>query len=177
MSNKDPFEINTAARKYWKYTEDEVMRGTVVELSLIPDTDFNTKQPKYFKDGNPIMKYLLALKQEDGSEILWPVKMRGTAIDAIKKALDPQGTRNSINLRETLGLVLKVSTRKGVYNNNNPRPYWVEILGKDTVTPIRGAKEAPAKPEPAPAPQNMQPYQPYQQPVPQDAYDEQMPWE
>lgn len=176
-NGKDPFEIGTSGAKWWKQTEQEKIQGTVVEIGLINDTDFQTKQPKYYKDGNPILKYTVTLKQEDGSEIIWAFKKKGAAMDAVKKALDPQGTRNSFNLRETLGLVLRVSTKNGVYNNNNPRPYWVDVLGKDTVTKVRGAKEAPAKaepatPAPAPAPQNLQPYQPYAQQAPTsvDAY-------
>ena len=72
-----------------------------------------------------------------------------------------------------------MQTQGGVYNAQNPRPWWVTVLGDGDVASVRGIKDlsqqaapvapAPSVPQAPPVPQPTyapQPVLQYQQPAP-----------
>lgn len=152
----------------------EMIEGTVVEISNPQSINFATKQPETWPDGNPKLNLRMMIKGRSGAELGWTFSPKGRGAEACLSALDPNGTRAQVSIEEMLGKFIRVQTQAGVYNSQNPRPWWVTILGEGDAGSVRGmvdlsARQAPA-PQQVPAPQS----QPVQQaPVPQVQYAQQ----
>ena len=154
----------------------EMIEGTVVEISNPQSINFATKQPETWPDGNPKLNLRMMIKGRSGAELGWTFSPKGRGAEACLSALDPNGTRAQVSIEEMLGKFIRVQTQAGVYNSQNPRPWWVTILGEGDAGSVRGivdlsARQAPApQPQQAPAPQP----QPVQQaPAPQVQYAQQ----
>lgn len=148
----------------WNYSKPqeegymEMIEGTVVEISNPQSINFNTKQPEVWPDGNPKLNLRLTIKGKSGRELNWTFAPRSMSAEACLAALDPQGTRPQVNIEELLGKFIRVQTQAGVYNSQNPRPWYVTLLGEGDAGSVRGMVDLTAK----------QPQQPMQQqPTPQ----------
>lgn len=128
----------------WNYSDQTkpgyqpAIEGTVVEISNPQAIDYNTKQPKVWPDGNPVRNLRVTLKGRSGRELSWVFSPKSLSAEACLKALDPQGTRDYVNIEELLGKFIRVETQDGVYNNRNPRPWTVTVLGDGDVASVRG---------------------------------------
>lgn len=171
---------NSGSGNNWNYSDKNkqgymtMLEGTVVEISNPPSLNYKTKQPEVWPDGNPKRNLCLTIRGRSGRELNWIFAPRSKAADACLAALDPQGTRALVSIEEMLGKFIRVQTEEGVFNQANPRPWWVTILG-DGEGPVRGlvdlSQQQPprqAAPAPAPAPAPV-PHQPAPAPAPQPA--------
>lgn len=155
----------------WNYSDPqkegymEMIEGTVVEISNPQSINFGTKQPEVWPDGNPKRNLRLIIKGKSGRELGWTFAPRSRSAEACLAALDPQGTRPQVNIEELLGKFIRVQTQAGVYNSQNPRPWWVTIIGDGDAGSVRGMIDLSAQQAPAPQPQ--------QAPAPQIQYAQQ----
>lgn len=63
--------------------------GTIVDFNDLQVTDFATKEPKHWKNGDPVMQTRVTLSQPDGSQVslyVKPGRMMGAVRDALKLA-------------------------------------------------------------------------------------------
>lgn len=143
----------------WNYSDPqkdgymEMIEGTVVEISNPQSINFGTKQPEVWPDGNPKRNLRLIIKGKSGRELGWTFAPRSRSAEACLAALDPQGTRPQVNIEELLGKFIRVQTQAGVYNSQNPRPWWVTIIGDGDAGSVRGMIDLSAQQAPAPQPQ------------------------
>lgn len=161
----------------WNYSDPqkqgymEMIEGTVVEISNPQSINYGTKQPEVWPDGNPKRNLRLVIKGKSGRELSWTFAPRSKSAEACLAALDPQGTRPQVNIEELLGKFVRVQTQAGVYNSQNPRPWWVTLLGEGDAGSVRGlidlSQQQPQQQQPAPAPQPQPAPAPQPQPVPQ----------
>lgn len=159
----------------WNYSDPnkqgymEFIEGTVVEISSPQSINFGTKQPETWPDGNPKLNLCLTIKGQSGRELNWIFAPRSRAAEACSLALDPQNQHEHVSVKDMLGKKVRVQTQAGVYNSQNPRPWWVTILGEGDIQSVRGVVEnnqaRPAQQQPAPPVQ--------QQPAPQIQYAQQ----
>lgn len=155
---------NSGSGNVWNYSDNsksnyaEWIQGTVVEISNPQARDFNTGKPAFWEDGNPKRNLMMTVLQQDGNEVSWIFSPKSRATDACLAALDPDGTRDAVNIKEMLGKVVTVQTQAGSYNARNPRPWTVTVHGDGEVNKVRGLKDLsqpqsmPGMPAPAPAP-------------------------
>lgn len=129
------------------------LTGTVVEVSNPQARDFNTGQPKFWPDGNPVRNLRLAIRGESGRELTWTFSPKSVAADACLKALDPDGTRPEVSLEELLGKNITVGTKPGTYNNRNPRPWMVVVNGPGDASAVRGLVDMSQQQQPQPTQQ------------------------
>lgn len=176
------FDLKGGASNGWNYSDKNKpgymnsITGTVVEISNPQALNFSTKQPEFWKDGNPKRNLCVTIKGQSGRELNWTFAPRGHGSQACLTALDPQGIRPAVNIEELLGKMITVTTQEGVYNAQNPRPWHVQILGQGDVASVRGivdlekpqAQQPMAQPQPQP---QSQPPMPQAQPVPQQYPD------
>lgn len=157
----------------WNYSKPqeegymEMIEGTVVEISNPQSINFNTKQPEVWPDGNPKLNLRLTIKGKSGRELNWTFAPRSVSAEACLAALDPQGTRSQVNIEELLGKFIRVQTQAGVYNSQNPRPWWVTLLGEGDAGSVRGMVDLSAQKAPVQQPQVQQ------APAPQIQYAQQ----
>lgn len=151
----------------WNYSDQskqgymDMLQGTVVEISAPQSINFSTKRPEVWPDGNPKLNLCVTIKGQSGRELNWIFAPKSKAADACLAALDPQGTRERVSIEELLGKMVQVRTQPGVYNSQNPRPWWVSILGDGDVQSVRGMVDSSAPQAQQQAPQAQQ------QPAPQ----------
>ena len=146
----------------WNYSDNtkqgymEMIEGTVVEISNPQSINFATKQPETWPDGNPKRNLRVTLRGRSGQELNWTFAPRSKAAEACLLALDPQGTRPQVSIEELLGKFVRVQTQAGVYNAQNPRPWWVTVQGDGEANMVRGlvdlSQQQAPMPQPAPAP-------------------------
>lgn len=173
----------------------ESIEGTVVEISNPQSINFGTKQPETWPDGNPKRNLRVVIKGRSGAELGWTFSPKSKGAEACLAALDPDGNRPQVNIEELLGKFIRVQTQAGVYNSQNPRPWWVTVLGDGDAGSVRGIVDFSAQqaPQPQQAPPQIQhaqqqaaqalgyqqqpvPQQPMQQqPVPQQPMQQQAP--
>lgn len=169
------FDLKGGSGNGWNYSDStkqgyaEVIQGTVVEISNPQALNFSTRQPEFWPDGNPKRNLQLCILLQDGRELSWTFAPRSAAANACLAALDPQNQRPQVSIEELLGKMVQVQTASGVYNAQNPRPWWVTIMGDGQANMVRGLKDL-SKPQPMGGmqmPQRQQPAQQQQPPVQQ----------
>lgn len=167
MSILDPMESSTGSN--WNYSDSEKdnfalrIDGTVVALGTPQALDFNSRQPKFWPDGNPVLNVSVTLEQADGSDVTWTFSPGGkkekmsVAMRAIVDACTAAGLKPSV--RSLAGKNVTIWTQDGAYNAKHPRPWGVQINGEGTAE-FRGIDEDDANNRPAsasrPAAQSMQ---------------------
>ena len=149
----------------WNYSDpnkegySEAIRGTVVEVSNPQALDFQSRQPKFWPDGNPVRNFRLNILTASGDEVTWTfqggrpkVSPNGAmnAIQACIAGLDPQGTSARVSLEDILGKDITVQTKAGNYSAGNPRPWWVTVHGDGDVSKVRGVVDLSKEQAPAP---------------------------
>lgn len=141
----------------------EMIEGTVVEISNPQSINFHTKQLETWPDGNPKRNLRLIIHGRSGQELAWTFSPKSKGAEACLAALDPQGMREQVSIEELLGKFVRVQTQQGQFGPQNPRPWWVTILGDGEANVVRGLKDlsqpqgqVPGVPAPAPAPQVQQ---------------------
>lgn len=131
--------------------------------SVIQETDFQTKAPKFFRDGRPKFQLVIPLKLPDGTDARWFVKGadREELVRAMTEAGAPAGPPED-------GALLKITYVENKPVPGVPTPRKVKRV--DYRRP-QGAQSAPppqaAAEQPAPAPAAAPP--PQAAPVPQPA--------
>lgn len=157
------FDLKGGSSTNWNYSNKDgqdystTLSGTVVEISNPQAIDFNSRKPKFWPDGNPMRNLRVTVKEPSGRERAWVFTPKSVAAEACLSALDPDGSRPQVNIADLLGKLITISTKDGVYNAKNPRPWDVHINGVGDAGSVRGivdlsaeAKSVPA-PEPEPA--------------------------
>lgn len=131
----------------WNYSDPnkqgfmEMIEGTIVEISNPQSINFGTKKPEFWDDGNPKRNLCVIVKGRSGQELNWIFAPKSNAANACLAALDPQGDRPQVSIEELLGKMVRIQTQTGVYNSQNPRPWWVTILGDGDIQSVRGIKD------------------------------------
>lgn len=136
----------------WNYSDPSKesympsITGTVVEISEVQSTNFQTRQPEYWQDGNPKLNIQLTIQGQSGKELPWVFSPKSLGMDAVKAALQAYKP-DSNSVADIGGLLVEVSTQgdSTQYHANNPRPWNVRILGQGNA-PFRGVKEFKAAP-------------------------------
>ena len=141
----------------------ETIEGTVVEISNPQSINFHTKQLETWPDGNPKRNLRLIIRGRSGQELAWTFSPKSKGAEACLAALDPQGTREHVSIEELLGKFVRVQTQQGQFGPQNPRPWWVTLLGDGDASAVRGlvdlSKMTAQQAAPAPAPQQQAPVQ------------------
>lgn len=165
------FDLKGGSSNSWNYSDPnkegymESITGTVVEISNPQVRNFQTKQPEFWPDGNPKRQLCVIVKGQSGKELAWYFSPRSKAADACLYALDPNGMKPRVSIEEMLGKMVTISTQPGVYNNQNPRPWNVVIVGDGDTASVRGMVDLSQVQQQAQQPQQyQQPAQQSQQP-------------
>lgn len=138
---------STSAGGGWNYSKPdqpdyrESVTGTVVKLSAPQALDFQTRQPKFWPDGNPVLNICVHIcDNRDGKEVLWVFSKKSAAADACIKAVDPEGKMANVSVADLAGKMVTVATKAGVYASGHPRPWKVVVEGEGAV-PFEGIEE------------------------------------
>ena len=173
------FDLKGGSSNSWNYSDKnkegymESITGTVIEISNPQVCYYQTKQPEFWPDGNPKRQLCVIVKGQSGKELAWYFSPRSKAADACLYALDPNGMKPRVSIEEMLGKMVTISTQPGVYNNQNPRPWNVVIVGDGDMASVRGmvdlsqVQQQPQSQQQQQQPQQTQPVQQYQQPAQQ----------
>ena len=151
---------NSGSSNSWNYADSSKphyslrLNGTVIEIANPQKINFVTKQPETWPDGNPKRNLRLTLVDAGGVEWTWTFAPRSIAANACLVALDPSGTRPQVSIEELLGKLIDIRTEEGVYNQQHPRPWQVQVIGDGQVNLVRGLKDLSKGEAPAPAPQS-----------------------
>lgn len=142
----------------WNYSNDSKpgfsneLSGALVGMDNPQARDFNTGKKRYFSDGNPMRNIRLFIATADGEK---SVTFRsGSALFSAFAAAC--GSNGMSSLTDAIGYKVTIKTERGVYNQQNPRP-WDVLIGEkdegvklhkvpvidyDTIDPVSGkAKE------------------------------------
>ena len=150
--------LNINEEEAWNYKDPTAPNympeivGTLVAIEEVQSTNFTTREPEWFSNGNPKLNLKFIIQGQSGNELPWIFNPKGIAAVAIKKAVkayDP----NMHTMADIGGCMVRIKTHGSTkeYHANNPRPWEFEILGPGTA-PFRGVKEW----TPSQAPQQMQ---------------------
>lgn len=138
----------------WNYSNESKpgfsteLSGALVGMDNPQARDFNTGKKRYFNDGNPMRNIRLFIATADGEK---SVTFRpGSALfDAFAVACN---ANDMGSIADAIGHKVTVKTKKGVYNQQNPRP-WNVLIGEaedgvklhkvpvidyDTIDPVSG---------------------------------------
>ena len=150
--------LKGGSNRGWNYTDPakegfmESIEGTVVEFSRPQHTNFGTREPEFFPDGNPKLDWQYVIRGRSGRELIWRFYPKGAnnpskAREAVVKALDPNDDKSDVYAEDLLGKFVRISTRSGSYHRDNPRPWEVEILGEGETEYVRYPQDEPVKPQ------------------------------
>lgn len=161
--------LNISEESGWNYSDSKKegympsITGTIVEISEVQSTNYMTKEKETWPDGKPKLNIKFTIQGQSGKELPWVFNPKSVAADAVKTALR-QYDPNTMTMADLGGLMVRVTTQgdSNLYNVNNPRPWWFEILGPGTAE-FRGVKEFEPMVTPQPQPQAQPQMQ--QQPV------------
>lgn len=157
------FDLKGGGGNGWNYSDQnkpgymEMIEGTVVEISNPQSINYGTKKPETWPDGNPKRNLRLVLRGRSGQELSWTFAPKSKAAEACLAALDPQGTRPQVSIEELLGKFIRIQTQAGVYNAQNPRPWWITVQGDGEANMVRGLIDLSNQQAPTPAPQQQTP--------------------
>jgi hypothetical protein len=149
----------------WNYTDPqkpnfkESIVGTVIEMQEVQSSNYYTKVPEFWPNGNPKLQAKIVFLEDTGGEVAWYISPKSSASIAVLNALTAFGITNP-KLSDMIGKRIQVSTQSPppgfAYGQGAPRPWTVQVVGEDTVTPVRGIKLfdqlAQQQPQQAPVP-------------------------
>lgn len=193
-------DFNNEDSGFWNYSDESKgnytpsITGDVVCIKTVQATDYNTKKPAFYDDGNPKMNIRLHIALPDDSEIMFEFKPRSMAMQAIQDGLVAAGAAGK-TLSEVGGLCVTIETKPGGYNRTHPRPWRCIVHGQGKHA-FRGVElfkqnQQPQQPQaqaPSPAQhaaqqaaqawgqQPQQPQQPQAQAMPPQYSDADIPW-
>lgn len=128
---------DTPSYRGWNYSRpndpyySEVLVGTVKAIQYVQAMDFYTKEPKFWKEGDPVYNVRIALADPNGDLVTFTF---AKASKAAKEGRKPSihvdlynliGRQDLINL---IGRTIRFTTVAGTYGAGNPRPFSVELL-------------------------------------------------
>ena len=133
--------------KAWNYSNSskenylECIEGTVVEFSKPQHTNFSTREPEFWPNGEPKLDWCLTIRGRTGKELNWRFAPGSASKPkAPRRALtDALETIDAEYVEDILGKFVRVRTQAGTYNMQNPRPWFVEILGEGETDKVRGS--------------------------------------
>lgn len=147
------FDMKNSQGAGWNYSDPDkpgfsvTLKGTVVEISNPQALDYNTREPRFWPDGNPVRNLRLTVLTADGSEKNWVFAPKSKSWEACLAALDPNGDRvDRISLEELLGKSIIISTKDGAYNAKRPRPWRVDVMGDGQQHLVRGVVDLSVAP-------------------------------
>ena len=148
------FDMKNASTASWNYSDPDrpgfstTLEGTVVEISNPQALDYNTKEPRFWPDGNPVRNLCLTVLTAGDEEKRWTFAPKSASWQACLKALDPNGTRvDRVGLDELLGKNIQIATKDGAYNAKRPRPWLVTVLGIGQEDKVRGVTDLSVAPD------------------------------
>jgi hypothetical protein len=148
------FDMKNSQGSGWNYSDPDkpgfstTLKGTVVEISNPQALDYNTREPRFWPDGNPVRNLRLTILTADGTEKNWVFAPKSKSWEACLCALDPNGDRvDRISLEELLGKSIVISTKDGAYNAKRPRPWQVDIMGNGQTHLVRGVVDLSVAPD------------------------------
>lgn len=134
--------------KGWNYSNPnkdnylECLEGTVIEFSKPQHTNFQTKEPEFWSNGEPKLDWQFTILGRSGKELNWRFSPgSATKPKAPRRALtEAMETIDAQYVEDILGKFVRIRTQAGTYNMQNPRPWFVEILGEGETDKVRGVK-------------------------------------
>ena len=148
------FDMKNASTAGWNYSDPDrpgfstTLEGTVVEISNPQALDYNTKEPRFWPDGNPVRNLRITVLTKADEEKNWVFAPKSASWKACLDALDPKGNRmDRISLDELLGKEIQIATKDGAYNAKRPRPWMVTVLGPGRNDKVRGVVDLSVAPD------------------------------
>lgn len=146
------FDNNNNSGNFWNYHSPDKsnytleLTGDIVAISTPQATNFATKQPEFWPNGEPKLLICLHIGLVNGQEVCWSFspgskKSGGSAaLKAVRSALAAINAPAK-SVSEIGGKNVTISTQAGVYSAGYPRPWNVRINGQATL-PYRGVDES-----------------------------------
>lgn len=134
MANLNP--TYTPTYRNWNYSNSnkefysETLVGTVQAIQLIQATNFQTREPRFWSDGNPVMNIRLALADANGDLVCFTFQKAGKAAREGKKRsvhMDLFHLTGDTDLANLIGKTIEIKTQPGNYGPNNPRPFEISL--------------------------------------------------
>jgi hypothetical protein len=156
-----------------------VVKRDVTNGDVVQDSDFTTKQPKFYRDGRPVFVMKVPLQGQpsqefpDGEFAFW---VRGQARDELARAMAEAGVEGA----PKAGALIQVALveRKPSRQGNPANIVRISYTPAGGAAPAQPQQAAPIQQPQAPAPQQVQyqqPQAPVQQYAPPVAQQEQPP--
>lgn len=143
----DPLSLEEGSTKnYWNYSKPEEdgyslqLSGTVVGIEINVRRAYQTNEPMFFKNGNPMLSLELLILDANGAEWAWsyPKKPKSYAYQAVINALKGIGAKSQ---RDLLGKMVTVQTQCPppgfAYGATSPRPWSFQIIGEGDASKVR----------------------------------------
>lgn len=139
--------------KTWPLQEEGKLsiEGTVVCIDAPYELDYQTREIKRFKDGQPRRQIRLTVLTDEGPRCWYFKKAFGENVDrkakpnhpwnACLNALDSTMEDKDVAVSDLLGRKVKVATKKGNWGLGNPKPFKVEIVGAGDTDKVIGIYE------------------------------------
>lgn len=116
-----------------------VTKGRVVDLDSSQQTDFQTREPKFYDDGNPMMQVVVTLAtdvrdpdidDDDGTRRLY---VRGQMVKAVREAVRKAGA-DGLAVGGTLGVQYTGDGQPSARGLNPPKLYAAQYAPPPTKT-------------------------------------------
>ena len=111
-------------------TPGDTVRGTILSADVRQQTDFVTKKPKFYDDGNPMEQLVIALQtglhedeDDDGVRVVYCKGAKGDPQSSIGALLTAVKQAGATNIAEGGTLVVQF-TGLGVPTQGNPPKQW-----------------------------------------------------
>lgn len=115
--------------------------GTVVAMQQVQAMEFRGGKPyapKVWPDGNPVWNIRITLAGPKGGLISWMFPpASGKALRGERKSvhMDLFALTGNTDMRNLIDKTIRITTQEGNYGLGNPRPWTVEELDNETLTP------------------------------------------
>ena len=137
--------------KGWNYSNPngenyrDTIEGTVVEFSQPQRSNFQTKLPETWPNGDPKLDWCLTIRQRNGDEINWRFAPGSSKRPKLARQALMDAMPDVKFVEEVLGKFIRVHTPQGVYSLQNPRPWTVTVLGDGEKDKVRGSVPPPKR--------------------------------
>lgn len=119
-------------------TPGDTVRGTILSADVRQQTDFVTKKPKFYDDGNPMEQLVIALQtglhedeDDDGVRVVYCKGAKGDPQSSIGALLTAVKQAGATNIAEGGTLVVQF-TGLGVPTQGNPPKQWAMAYAAPT---------------------------------------------
>lgn len=138
MPSLDPVYVPN--HRNWNYSNNqkefysETLVGTVKAIQFVQSTNFQTRQPEFWPDGNPKFNIRMAFADQNGELITFTFQPASKAAKEGRKKsihIDLFNLAKSLggnDLRSLIDKTIQISTKPGNYGPNNPREFTVQAV-------------------------------------------------